>query len=322
MQRLVSPSLIAAAFLAFSLYTPAKVSFTDYLIPLAVFFYLFARAVSFRTEQYMVLVGYVLWAVTYSAMIYVGISRQRSLWPTMGGVTWLVNEFLVSCTKVYEPNQDTSQQLKPYVTPRYVRVGYAVFLTLDIILNAISVYYGSGEPYDEFGWFPTATLADRTQTFVTWVGICTLANVVFVRIFHPRQVKYFGYAFIYVCHAATLRLPIFSDFEQDAVLSTIIKLQIFASAGYIVRFTSTTLPSPKLLFRALMIGMPLFSAWATTSRLNQVVTMSTEEFTSASFTWFALFWVVLAVSTALTPGTANSQVHPIQPSRSHQIHAE
>ncbi|KAH9252973.1 hypothetical protein BASA81_009129 [Batrachochytrium salamandrivorans] len=254
-------------------------------------------AVQHQVETRFVLAGYMLWVASYVYQIYSMLLYKQSAWPIVAGGYYLQNEFVVSFTKLFD-----SPCKHQYETPIVVRLGYRVFFALDLVLSALTVYYGTGLDMDEFGLLPCRTVSERTVAFMSWFSLSFLATMVTLRTGDARQAKYWCYAIHFVAHSLILRLPQHSSANREFN----VKLQIFANACFAARYASDTLPEPKWLYRALMFAMPLFSILTMQFHHHDELSWDVTEWTVAdtrlgSALWLGGVWIAVVALTNQNP---------------------
>jgi hypothetical protein len=287
--KLVVPAALTVGYLYYILSTPADFDMTNYALGLLVIFALAAKAISDDTDKYFVLVGYLFWNLAYVWQIYYGFKEQKSSWPLFTGAYYVVNEFITCCTNIYESHGSENGR---YVTPLYVRMGYYIFFALDLFLNMMTIYLGTGSATDELGVFPMNTMEQRALGFVSWCAFWMFTQYQLAQTFGPRQAKYSMAAFQYVCQLSTLRLPVFRQIHSHIGLANAMKFQTFGSAFYVVRIKAPC--EPQILFRTLLFFMSPFCALTATSLFPLITDgLSTETFGILTCIWLVSFWVVL-----------------------------
>jgi len=287
--KLLLPAGLAASYLYYILSTPADFDMQNYGIGLAVIFALAGKAILDDTDKYFVLVGYLFWNLAYVWQIYYGFKEEKSNWPLFTGAYYVVNEFITCCTNIYEsPGAESGM----YVTPLYVRMGYYIFFALDLFLNMMTIYLGTGSDADELGLFPMVTMEQRAFGFVSWCAFWLFTQVNLARVFGPRQAKYSMAAFQYVCQLSTLRLPVFRQIHSHTGLANAMKFQTFGSAFYVVRVKAPC--EPQILFRFLLFFMSPFCALTATTLFPHITDgLSTQTFAMLTAAWLVGFWFVL-----------------------------
>jgi len=285
-RRNLLAGLVASSFTYLAIVSSPSFSFANYLNALAVIYVLAYYSMTEGTDKRYSLVGYWFWILSYIGQIYYGVTMQVSTWPLVCGAYYVVNEYLTCHTTVFE-SKDVS-----YVTPTYVRVGYTAYFLLDVMLNVITIAFGTGADYDELGLMPIRTVQERLVAFGLWMAFWTVTTVASAKVFNPRQAKYAMCAFHFICHASTVRLPVFAQhLRTHAGLTTLIKFQVFGSGVYVVRNKAP--PAPMLLFRLLLWFLSITCGWMASDGLAYTLAVPVETFRWLYFGWFGAFYAIL-----------------------------